>query len=306
MRKAVSVLLGIAICGAILFGATFGQTPAVKTETDIVYGKVGDTELKLDLAMPAKGDGPFPAIVCVHGGGWKGGSYKDMAQTIRALAAEGFVAISVQYRLTPPRGTAPSGLKARWPAQIEDCKCAVRWLRAHADKYKVDKDRIGAVGYSAGGHLVLLLGLTTREDGLEGNGDLTPEAAKQSSRVQCVVDFFGPTDLTTGDWEKLVEPLLLDLLDGPLSEKREDYKKASPITYVRKDRNNPPILIFHGTEDNIVRYNQSTKLVAALKEVDADVTLVTMQGDGHGWAGQKLTDSIKQTVDFFKKHLMTR
>lgn len=306
MRKAVSVLLGIAICGAILFGATFGQTPAVKTETDIVYGKVGDTELKLDLAMPAKGDGPFPAIVCVHGGGWKGGSYKDMAQTIRALAAEGFVAISVQYRLTPPRGTVPSGLKARWPAQIEDCKCAVRWLRAHADKYKVDKDRIGAVGYSAGGHLVLLLGLTTREDGLEGNGDLTPEAAKQSSRVQCVVDFFGPTDLTTGDWEKLVEPLLLDLLDGPLSEKREEYKKASPITYVRKDKSNPPILIFHGTEDNIVRYNQSTKLVAALKEVEADVTLVTMQGDGHGWAGQKLTDSIKQTVDFFKKHLMTR
>lgn len=306
MRR--TVLTALILVAAWCFGTTAAsaQTPPVKVETDVVYGKVGDTELKLDVAMPGSGEGPFPAIVCVHGGGWKGGSYKDMTQTIRALASEGFVAVSVQYRLTPPRGTAPSGLKARWPAQIEDCKCAVRWLRAHAGKYRVAKDRIGAVGYSAGGHLVLLLGLTTRDDGLEGNGDLTPEAAKESSRVQCVVDFFGPTDLTTGDWEKAVEPLLLDLLDGPLGEKRKAYEQASPITYVRKDPKNPPILIFHGTNDNIVRYNQSTKLVAALQAVGADVTLVTMEGDGHGWAGEKLTSSIRQTVDFFKKHLMGR
>jgi acetyl esterase/lipase len=239
----------------------------------------------------------------VHGGGWKGGSYKDMAQTIRALAAEGFVALSVQYRLTPNMGQPAGGLKARWPAQIEDCKCAVRWLRANAAKYKVDKDRIGAVGYSAGGHLVLLLGLTRSDDGLEGSGDLTPEARKESSRVQCVVDFFGPTDLTTGDWEKIVEPLLLDMFDGTLEKKAKEYKQASPITYVRKDKDNPPILIFHGTRDNIVRYNQSTKIEQALKGVGANVTLVTMQGDGHGWAGEKLADSIKRTVAFFKDHL---
>ncbi|MCS6978226.1 MAG: alpha/beta hydrolase [Gemmatales bacterium] len=303
MRKAILAVLSSISVAALILVAVRAQTPAVKTETDVVYGKAGDTELKLDLAMPATGDGPFPAIVLVHGGGWKNGSYKDFKGTIQALAAEGFVAVSVQYRLTPPRGTAPSGLKARWPAQIEDCKCAVRWLRANASKYKVAKDRIGAVGFSAGGHLVLLLGLTTKEDGLEGNGDLTPEAAKESSRVQCVVDFFGPTDLTTGDWEKLVEPLLLDLLDGPLTEKRKEYQQASPITYVRKDKDNPPILIFHGTKDNIVRYNQSTKIVDALKNVGADVTLVTMEGDGHGWSGEKLTMTVKQTVDFFKKHL---
>jgi acetyl esterase/lipase len=288
---------------AVVFLPVQGQA-TVKTETDVVYGKGNGTELRLDLAMPAQGDGPFPAIVCVHGGGWKGGSYKDLSQTIRAFAAEGFVAISVQYRLTPPRGVAASGLKARWPAQIEDCKCAVRWLRANASKYKVDKERIGAVGYSAGGHLVLLLGLTTKEDGLEGNGDLTPEAAQQSSRVQCVVDFFGPSDLTTGDWDKRVEPLLLDLFDGSLQDKPKEYREASPITYVRKDPNNPPILIFHGTQDEIVRYNQSSKLESALKEVGADVTLVTMEGDGHGWSGEKLTRSIRQTMDFFKKHLM--
>jgi acetyl esterase/lipase len=275
----------------------------VKTETDIIYGKGGEQELKLDLAMPATGTGPFPAIVCVHGGGWKGGSYKDMNGTIKGLAGEGFVAVSVQYRLTPPAGQAANGLKGRWPTQIEDCKCAVRWLRANAAKYKVDKDRIGAVGYSAGGHLVLLLGLTTKEDGLEGKGDLTPEAAKESSRVQCVVDLFGPTDLTTGDWEKAVEPLLVDLFDGSLKDKAKDYKHASPLTYVRKDKDNPPILMFHGTKDNIVHYNQSTKIDEALKKVGANVTLVTMEGDGHGWLGEKLTMSVKQATDFFKTHL---
>lgn len=276
---------------------------AQKVESDIVYGKGGEQELKLDLAMPEKGEGPFPAVVCVHGGGWKGGSYKDMAQTIRGLAGEGFVAVSVQYRLTPPRTEKPKGLKGRWPAQIEDCKCAVRWLRANAAKYKVDKNRIGAVGYSAGGHLVCMLGLTTKEDGLEGKGDLTPEAAKESSRVQAVVDFFGPSDLTLGDWEKNVEPLLLDMFDGTLAEKGKEYKQASPLTYVRQDKDNPPILIFHGTKDNIVHYNQSTKLEEAYKKVGGDVILVTMEGDGHGWGGEKLLTSLAKTMEFFKKHL---
>jgi acetyl esterase/lipase len=275
------------------------EKPAEKivVERDVVFGKGGNTELKLDLAMPKEGKGPFPAVVCIHGGGWKGGSYKDMSRgvgLIQRLADNGFVAISCQYRLTPT---------GKFPDQVEDCKCAVRWLRANADRYKVDPKNIGAVGFSAGGHLVLLLGLTSPEDNLEGNGDLTEAARKQSSRVQAVANFFGPTDMTTGDWDSKVQPLLTDFLGGLLEDKRDNYRRASPVTYVRKDPNNPAIMTFHGTKDEIVRYKQATILDEALKKVGVTMTLVTMEGDGHGWSGDKIEKSLRQTLEFFNKEL---
>src|SRR5262249_22409445 len=157
--------------------------------------------LQLDLAMPKDGDGPFPAVVCIHGGGWRGGSRQDLTRSIpplggrsliEYLAGRGYVAATVSYRLAP---------KDKFPAQIEDCKAAVRWLRANAKKYKINPERFGAVGFSAGGHLVSLLGTSDKDDALEGNGG-NPE---QSSRVQAVVNFFGPTDFTTKDWTDQVE-----------------------------------------------------------------------------------------------------
>src|SRR5262249_51489713 len=148
----------------------------VQVEKDLVYGKGGDTDLQLDLAMPKDGAGPFPALVCIHPGSWRQGNRQQLGQTIEVLAGHGYAAVTVSYRLVPT---------AIFPAQIEDCKAAVRWLRANAKKYKVDPDRIGAIGFSAGGHLACLLGTTDRNDGLEGNGG-NPE---QSSRVQAVVSF---------------------------------------------------------------------------------------------------------------------
>ena len=265
----------------------------LRVENDLVFGKGGGQELRLDLAVPA-GPGPFPAILCVHGGGWRGGSRKLFAETLKVLAGRGYVAAAVEYRLAPDH---------KFPAQIEDCKCEVRWLRANAAKYKVDPNRIGAVGFSAGGHLVCLLGLTTRADGLEGTGDLTPDAARQSSRVQAVVSFFGPTDFTREDWDPKVQPLITDFLGGTLKEKPAVYAKASPVTYVRPDKDNPPFLIFHGTQDDIVRYSHAVLLVKKLHEVKAPAELVTMEGEGHGWKGEKLQESVAKTILFFDRHL---
>ena len=172
--------------------ATAANGPAVHEESDVVFGKGGDVDLKLDLAMPADGAGPYPAVVCIHAGGWVGGKRQEMSQTIRTLAGRGYVAVSPDYRL--------AGAHARFPAQVEDCKAAVRWLRANAVKYKIDPNHIGAVGFAAGGHLACMLAVTDKGDGLEGSGG----NADVSSRVEAVVSFFGPSDLTAKDWGREV------------------------------------------------------------------------------------------------------
>lgn len=281
---------------------SFSQDTAAsepKVQKAVVFGKGGETNLEMNIALPA-GKGPFPVIVCVHGGGWKGGSYKDnlMNMIMLRFAKAGFVSASIQYRLTPTG--------ARYPSQIEDCKCAIRYLRGNAEKYQLDPDRIGAMGGSAGAHLALLLGLTTKEDGLEGRGDLKSDYAQQSSTVQSVVNLFGPVDLVSGNWEKGTQPLLEALLGGPVVEQKELAKKASPITYIEPGRKIPPILTFHGTKDNVVPYIHATKLQAALEKANAPGKLVTMEGDGHGWAGEKLEKTLQQSIDFFNETLKVK
>jgi acetyl esterase/lipase len=261
----------------------------VQTESELVYGKGGDKELKLDLAMPKDAEGPFPAVVCIHGGGWHGGSRQDLAKTIEVLAGRGYVAVTIAYRLAPT---------FTFPAPIEDCKAAVRWLRANAKKYKVNPERIGALGYSAGGHLACLLGTSDKSDGLEGNGG----NAEQSSRVQAVVSFFGPTDLTRTDWNKDVEKnVLTPFLGGTLTEKPEVYKKASPVTYVTKD--DPPFLFFHGTKDPLVPLEHSKALAEKLKAAGVSADVVVMEGEGHGWGGEKLVKTLEQMVAFLDEQL---
>lgn len=268
----------------------------LRVERSVVFGKGGDTNLEMNLALP-QGKGPFPAVVVVHGGGWKGGNYKDalMNMIMMRIAKKGYVGACIQYRLTP------SG--ARFPSQIEDCKCAVRWLRGNAEKYQIDTNHIGALGGSAGGHLVLLLGVTNKDDGLEGKGDLKTEYASQSSSVQAVVNIFGPVDLMNGNWDKNVEPLLDDLLGGKVADKKELAKQASPITYVESTRKLPPILTFHGTKDPIVPYSHATLLQKTLDKIGSPGKLVTMEGDGHGWVGEKLDKTIDQSITFFDEHL---
>jgi acetyl esterase/lipase len=268
--------------------AGFAPVSAQEVERDIPYTKAGSVELQLDLALP-KGDGPFPAVICLHGGGWRGGKRQDMNKTIEVLAGRGFVAAAVTYRLSPDH---------RFPAQIEDCKAAVRWLRANAAKYKINPERIGALGYSAGGHLACLLGTSDKNDNLEGNGG-HPE---QSSRVQAVVSFFGPTDFTTKDWSKEVEEAyIVPFLGGTLTTQPEVYRKASATTYATRD--DPPFIFFHGSEDPVVPIRHSRALTTRLQGVGVPATLVALEGAGHGWTGDRLFTTIKQAVEFLDENL---
>jgi acetyl esterase/lipase len=200
---------------------------------DIEYVPGGHVRQKLDLYLPAKTNLPLPLIIWVHGGAWRGGS-KQNCPALRYVA-QGYAVASVNYRLSQ---------HAIFPAQIEDCKAAVRWLRAHAKDYSLDPDRFGAWGSSAGGHLVALLGTTGGVKEFDAGSNL-----ETSSRVQAVVDYFGPTDLLrmaeqSGSNSRMnhnaPDSPESQLVGGTLQENREKAAKASPITYVSKD--DPPTL----------------------------------------------------------------
>jgi len=262
---------------------------SVTFEPDIVYGDAGGRPLKLDLVLPkASGDQLRPLIVFIHGGGWRSGDKAGgVARVVPFVATGNYVGASIGYRL--------SG-EAIWPAQIHDCKAAIRWLRANAAKYRIDPERIGVWGSSAGGHLVNMLGTSGDVKELEGECG-SPEA---SSRVQCVVPFCGPANfLATRRFEGGRSPSAVDLLlGGKLDDKQELAKQASPITYVTKD--DPPFLIVHGTADNTVPFEQAEMFSEALKKAGVDVTLVKVLGGSHAVGGEEVMQRVQA---FFEKHL---
>jgi len=284
VRAAVSALALLAPMSALAADPPL-QTKRVE---EIVYARVGDRELKLDMVLPAEGDGPFPGLVVIHGGAWRGGNKKSVRFMMEDAAKRGYIAISPQYRFCP---------KDLFPAQVHDAKAAVRWLRTHAKEYKLDPDHIGATGFSAGGHLALMLGLTGPEDGLEGD---VPEGAP-SSRVQAVVNYFGPTELDADDIPEGSKPLVRDFIGGTPAEKPDAVKKASPLTFVTKD--DPPTLTFQGTKDPLVPHTQATKLADAQTRAGVAGRVELMVGAGHGWAGPELKHTLDGTFAFFDRYL---
>ena len=263
-------------------------SPGVVYEKDVEHGKGGETPLLLDIAYPEKADQPLPCVVVIHGGGWRGGNFKAHVPQILEFAKRGFVSATIQYRLAP---------KDRWPAQIEDVKCGVRFLRANADKYHIDPERIGAVGFSAGAHLSMLLGTMDKADGHEGSGG-NPD---QSSKVQAVVAFFGPTDLAAKDFPANVNGMISDFLGGLPEEKPEVFKAASPVTYVNEG--DAPTLIYHGTKDVLVPYNQAFAMTDKLTAAGVPGRVEMLLGANHGWDNPELNRTIEGTVAFFEQHL---
>lgn len=264
------------------------EDPKITTIYDLVYSKPGKTDLKLDIAFPVEGTGPFPAVVVLYGGAWRTGNKWGNRPTLVQFARRGYVAISPQYRHCP---------KDIFPAQVHDVKAAVRWLRSHAAEYRVDVDHIGAMGFSAGGHLSLMLGMTDPDDGLEG--DVPP--GSPSSKVQAVVNFFGPSDLTATDVPDIAVGLVRDFLGARQSDRPDLAAKASPLTYLTKD--DAAVLTFHGTKDPLVPYTQSTRLAEAMSKIGLPGRVELLVGAGHGWTGPEMKRTMGNTYDFFEEHL---
>ena len=261
----------------------------VVLEADIEYGRAGERSLKLDLLRPRnQGGKQLPVLVQIHGGGWKQGAKEGGRQALSNFAATGnYVGVTVGYRLTD---------EATWPAQIHDCKAAIRWIRANAKKYHIDADKIGAVGHSAGGHLVALLGTSGDVTELEGdNGN-----AGHSSRLCCAAVTAGPSDFP----HFLEQPraggrsAVIALLGGTPAEKPDAARAASPVTWVSKD--DPPFLIIHGTEDGTVPFAQGETLAATLKKAGVPTTFIRVEGGGHVPSHPDIGQRLRA---FFERHL---
>jgi len=261
-----------------------------KVIKDVEYARAGDLPLQLDLYLPDGAHAPVPIILSIHGGGWHGGDKQASPGT--HFTEYGYAVAAINYRLIH-QGT--------FPAQIYDCKAAVRWLRANAAKYGLDARRIGVWGASAGGHLAALLGTSGGVKDLEG--DLGN--AGYSSRVQAVVDYFGPTDLPK--WRPTADPAV----NQKLSESRlmgfdvvkypERAARGNPITYVSKE--DPAFFIGHGQDDKLVPVSQSELLQAALRKAGVASELHIVPGAGHSVKGLALDQAVR---GFFDRRLKSR
>lgn len=267
----------------------FPVPEGVRAERDIEYARESGRPLKLDIFRAEDQTGKRPLVVWIHGGGWSKGS-KDNCPAMW-LAANGYVVASIQYRLTDV---------AKWPAQIDDCRAALRWLRKNAEQYGIDPERVGVWGASAGGQLVAMLGTTE-----------PPKNEPGSSRVTAVCDFFGPTDLLTQPTnvpgpdktdKDLAESNAAKLLGGILRDIPDKAKAASPLHQVSSD-DAIPFLIVHGSKDDRVPLDQSERFHAKLKEAGVSTELFIVEGAGHGGEAFTTTEVRGKVQRFFDRYL---
>ncbi|MEQ8790425.1 MAG: alpha/beta hydrolase [Pirellulaceae bacterium] len=255
---------------------------------DLVYAAPDGKPQQLDLYLPKEASQPLPVVVWVHGGGWKNGSKKNCPGVW--LTGHGYAVASIDYRLTDV---------AQWPAQIDDCRAAVRYLREHADEHHLDGSRIAAWGGSAGGHLVAVLGTLD-----------APADEKTSSRVQAVIDWYGPTDLLTmppntpgpGKTEEdLASSNGAKLLGGTVRDLPKLARQASAFHNVSKD--DPPFLIMHGEKDPGVPLSQSQRLHEKLRAAGVSSQLIILPGAGHGGKEFRTPESQAVIRKFLEENL---
>ena len=274
------------------------QQSGVQSMLNIPYVENGHRQQVLNLYLPEQpSDKPLPLVIWIHGGAWLGGSHAN--PPVLFLLKKGFAVASIQYRFSKD---------AIWPAQSYDCKAAIRFLRANAKKYNLDPDHFGVGGDSAGGHLAAFIG--TSGDVKEMEGDLGN--AGVSSRVQAVVDWFGPTDLPAMGKQSGPNSMIRHddasspeslLLGGPVQEKLELAKTANPLTYI--DKKNPPFLIMHGDNDQLVPLAQSVMLAKALIDAGVETTMKTLPGAGHEDPKFHSEENRRLMENFFSEKLKT-
>jgi acetyl esterase/lipase len=275
--------------------SSLSNSPTATTaHRDLAYVTNGHPRQKLDLYVPSARE-RLPLIVWIHGGAFRMGSKEGLEFDAPPLEYldRGYAIASLNYRLSQ---------HALFPAQIEDCKAAVRWLRAHAQQFQLDPNRFGSWGPSAGGHLAAMLGTAGGVAEFE-----VGEHLDISSRVQAVVDYFGPTDFLQMDAHRPPDGMIHDTADSPesqlvggaIQEHPDWVARANPVTYVASDA--PPFLIVHGDRDPLVPHHQSVLLDAALRQAGVPVTFYTVAGAGHGGFTDPRVAELTQA--FLQQHL---
>jgi acetyl esterase/lipase len=277
---------------AFALAAVFVQQPQIPDnlvfEPNVAYANA-DPQQVMDIVRPKDASQKHPAILCIHGGGFRAGSRKGYQALCIRLAKEGYVAATVDYRLAP---------KAPFPAAVYDVKAAIRYLRANAAKLGIDPDKIGTMGGSAGGHLTLFLGVTGNVPEFEGDGP----NKDQSSKVQAVVSFYGPSDFTKSYGRSVDAAEVLPLfLGGDLEHAREMHLRASPLNWVTPDA--APTMAIQGTKDRYVNYEQSVWIIDRLLAVGVPAELETIPGADHGFKGADEERAEVRMIEWFKKWL---
>jgi acetyl esterase/lipase len=290
MRQLAAVVFGTLVLWLTVSVEAAPPVPeSVVWEEGIEYSNPDDTHLLLNLARPKTGDGPFPTVLCIHGGGFRAGKRESYDALCVKLAERGYVAATMTYRLAP---------KHKFPAAVHDTKAAVRWLRANAAKYKINPDKLGVTGGSAGGHLAQFLGVTANVPQFEGTGG----NANQSSRVTCVVNVYGPSDFTKSYGKSVDAHEVLPLwFGGDLIAHKALHIQGSPLYWVTP--NAAPTLCIHGTEDKYVAHEQAVWLIDKLKAATVEAELLTLEGAGHGFKGADAEKAEAALFAYFDKHL---